>query len=267
MPTLTLETATLHYTTTGTGGPLLLLIPGAVGTGTIFHALTPPLSQRFQVVTYDRRGYSQSPLHGDQAYAHRLDTDADDAVALIRHLTDAPALAFGSSTGAIIASRLLRRHPALFAAVCVHEPPLFRLLPDADDRFADLHRVYSIYREEGTQAGMRTFMSFNLEESERGQLARNADENDPYAAGNTLYSFERELLVYPFSEAGIAELATLRDRLIIGVSATASALPSGRVAMGMAEQLGESPLVLPGGHLGYVVLPEEFAEVLGGALG
>jgi hypothetical protein len=48
------------------------------------------------VVAYDRRGYTRSVLDRAQDYVHGLETDADDARRLIEHLSDKPAVVFGT---------------------------------------------------------------------------------------------------------------------------------------------------------------------------
>src|SRR2546425_8762756 len=94
--------AQLAYEVTGSG-PLLILIPGAAGTGEVFRLLAHHLISQYQVVIYDRRGFSRSQLDGPQDYEHRLSTDADDVQRLIAHLTDQPATVFGNSSGALVA--------------------------------------------------------------------------------------------------------------------------------------------------------------------
>src|SRR5437763_837031 len=74
MSTLKVPGAQLSYEVEGSG-PLLILIPGAAGVGEIFRPLAHHLSAQYQVVTYDRRGFSQSRLDGPQDYDHRLSTD------------------------------------------------------------------------------------------------------------------------------------------------------------------------------------------------
>src|SRR5437588_11092573 len=67
MSTLKVPGAQLYYEVSG-DGPLLILIPGAKGEGEIFRPLARPLAARYQVVTYDRRGFAQSSLDGAQDY-------------------------------------------------------------------------------------------------------------------------------------------------------------------------------------------------------
>src|SRR6266542_2165808 len=121
MSTLNVPGAKLNYEVSG-HGPLLILIPGAAGTGEVFRPLIGPLAERYQVVTYDRRGFSRSELDGPQDYDHRLDTDAEDVRRLIEQLTDKrstpqsgsvdkPAIVFGNSSGATVALEVLIRYP------------------------------------------------------------------------------------------------------------------------------------------------------------
>jgi len=61
MGTLELQGAKLRYYKIGKG-PVLILIPGANGTGNIFIPLAKQLQEHFTVVAIDRRGYGQSEL-------------------------------------------------------------------------------------------------------------------------------------------------------------------------------------------------------------
>src|SRR5262245_16711270 len=97
MSTLKVPGAHLSYEING-DGLLLILIPGTRGEGEVFRPLTYALAAQYQVVTYDRRGFSRSELDGPQDYDHRLATDADDVRRLIEHLTDKPATVFSNSS-------------------------------------------------------------------------------------------------------------------------------------------------------------------------
>src|SRR6266496_3177398 len=141
MSTLNVPGAKLYYEASGEG-PLLITIPGAAGTGEVFRPLVGPLAERYQVVIYDRRGFSRSELDGPQDYDHRLDTDADDVRRWIEELTDKPAIVFGNSSGAIVALEVLIRYPERVDTVVAHEPPLVNLLPDAAKWIAFFDEVY-----------------------------------------------------------------------------------------------------------------------------
>jgi pimeloyl-ACP methyl ester carboxylesterase len=129
--------------------PLLILILGASGTGEAFRLLTHHLTLHYQVVTYDRRGFSRSSLDGPQDYVHRLATDADDVRRLIEHLTDQPAIVFGSSSGTIVALEVLTHAPMLVQTLVANAPPAVLLLPNAASWLAFFDGVYETYRKEG----------------------------------------------------------------------------------------------------------------------
>ena len=59
METLELHGAKLRYHKIGKG-PVLILIPGANGTGDIYMPLAKQIQDHFTVVAVDRRGYGQS---------------------------------------------------------------------------------------------------------------------------------------------------------------------------------------------------------------
>ena len=61
METLQLSGADVRYHKVGKG-PVLILIPGANGTGDIFMPLAQQLADHFTVIAVDRRGFGQSTL-------------------------------------------------------------------------------------------------------------------------------------------------------------------------------------------------------------
>ncbi len=158
MSLLTVPGAQVYYEVEGSG-PLLILIPGASGTGESFRPLISHLTAHYQVVIYDRRGFSQSKLGGPQDYAHRLATDADDVRRLIERVTDQPAMVFGNSSGALVALEVLIRFPERVQTVIVHEPPIVSLLPDAGEWLAFFDKVYETSRKQGVPAAMHQFAS------------------------------------------------------------------------------------------------------------
>lgn len=139
------ERAALHYETRG-AGPLLILIPGASGTGDTFSPLAAALAEQVSLVTYDRRGFSHSTLHGPQPL-RRLDADADDVCSLIDHLSGQPTAIYGASSGAIVALHTLTRHPERIATALAFEPPVVTVLPDAYHWRDTFTSIYHLYRQ------------------------------------------------------------------------------------------------------------------------
>jgi pimeloyl-ACP methyl ester carboxylesterase len=163
--------ARLYYEIRGTG-PLLLLIPGANGDANGFPPLADQLAADFMVVTYDRRGYTRSILDGARDYAHRLETDADDARRLIEHLSEEPATVFGTSSGGIIALQLLIDHPQAVRALVAFEPAAMRLIPDGEKWIVFLQEVYDLYRQSGPAPARALFVKQCFAEVDHSIMGR-----------------------------------------------------------------------------------------------
>jgi len=267
MGTLKVPGAQLSYEVEGSG-PLLILIPGARGEGEVFRPLAHHLSAQYQMVTYDRRGFSRSQLDGPQDYDHRLDTDADDVRRLIEHLTDQPATVFGNSSGAIVALEVISHSPERVRTVVAHEPPAVSLLPDTAKWLAFFDGVYDTYREDGVPKAMHQFASGAFGSGDH-QLMHHAmrEHTNEYTLSNARYWMEHELRQYPRVELDLAALAANAERIVLaGGRDSRDQLPyqPNRV---LARQLGREIVDLPGGHLGFVSHPAEFAKELMNALG
>ena len=266
MSTLKVPGAQLYYEVSG-DGPLLILIPGAKGEGEIFRPLARPLAARYQVVTYDRRGFSQSSLDGPQDYDYRLETDADDVRRLIEHLTDQPATVFGNSSGAIVALEVISHSPERVQTVVAHEPPAVNLLPDAAKWLAFFDGVYDTYRQSGVPKAMHQFASgaFGSVDHQVMDHAMRKYTNE-YTLSNATYWMEHELRQYPRVELDLDALEASAERIMLaGGRDSQNQLPyqPNRV---LAQKLGRDIVNLPGGHLGFVSSPTEFAKELIDAL-
>ena len=264
MSTLTVPGAHLSYEVEGSG-PLLILIPGASGTGESFRPLLSSLAARYQVVIYDRRGFSRSRLDGPVNDARRLETDATDVQRLIEHLTDKSAIVFGNSSGAIVALDVLTRYPERVQTVVAHEPPVAQLLPDAAAWLAFFDGVYNTYLAEGIPQAMHQFASGVLGSADRQVLerVRRAHPNE----SNTRYWLEHELRQYPRVALDLDALAAHAERVVLAGGRDAQNQMTYQPGKILAQMLDLALLDLPGGHLGFMSSPAEFAKELMDALG
>ena len=138
MPSSVINGVELHFDDTGSGQPLVL-VHGAWTDRRSWDLVAPSLAERFRVVTYDRRGHSQSERPPGQGSVHE---DVADLAALIESLSLAPAHVVGTSFGGSITLRLAAERPDLLKSLSVHEPPLFGLLAD-DPTFAPVLKATS----------------------------------------------------------------------------------------------------------------------------
>lgn len=122
MSQIAVNGVSLHFEVRGSGPPVLF-VSGATGDAGHWAGAAEALSDEFTVLTYDRRSNSRSsgPPEGTEA---PLGEQADDAAALLAELDLAPAVAYGSSSGAIYVTDLLLRHADVLTGAVMHEPPL-----------------------------------------------------------------------------------------------------------------------------------------------
>lgn len=114
----------LRYELSGAGDPVVL-VHGSWGDHHNWDAVIPRLTDRFRVLTYDRRGHSESESPPGQG---SLDQDVADLAALLEALDLAPAHVVGNSLGSIISLRLAGSRPELLRSLTAHEPPALPLL-------------------------------------------------------------------------------------------------------------------------------------------
>lgn len=252
--------ARLYYETQGSG-PLMIMIPGAGGAADVFRMVTEYLSAHYTVVIYDRRGFSRSLLDGPQDYDRRLETDADDVRRLVEHLSDEPATVFGASSGAIVALALLTHHPSVVHTLIPFEPPVMRQLPDGQEWVDSFVEFYDLYRHSGIEPALAKFRDRTFPATDRHVMAR-APRND----ANATYWFEHELRQYPAADLDLDVLTRHADRIVLAAGREGHGYPAHDVTTELARKLGRTVIELPGGHVGCVAHPAEFARELVHAL-
>ncbi|MGW5877933.1 alpha/beta fold hydrolase [Nocardiopsis terrae] len=263
-------------------GPPLLLIPGGVGHGGVFDQLASHLADHHDVVAMSSRVASKrqpDTVLGDQ----RPETHAGDALGLIEELFDEPPIVFGFSSGSVTALELLARHPDHVRLTVVHEPPLVTLLPDAAHHRAAFESVRAAARTRGmaeAQALMITAMTTPVTGAEPPELRHTGAWLDGYAdtapepptpaltelfAGlGDLQSVMLEHILVPFTthEPDLAALEARTGRLVpVAGTDSRGQLPY-RTAAALAARLRLPLTELPGGHLGPVERPTQFAGAL-----
>ena len=249
--------ARLYYETHG-NGPLMLMVPGATGTADSFRKVTEHLAAHYTVVLYDRRGFSRSKLDGPQDYAHRLEIDADDVRRLIEHLSEERAILFGSSSGGVVGLKVLTHHSSVVRTLVPHEPPAVRLLRDGQKWVDFFFGVYDLYRQSGIEPALKKFREQAFAESDRQHMA-GAPSNE-YTLANATYWFEHELRQYPAVELDLNALKAHADRIVLMAGRESRGYPTYEVNVELGKKLGRELIELPGGHIGHVSHPAEFAR-------
>jgi pimeloyl-ACP methyl ester carboxylesterase len=262
--TLDVQGGQLYYEVQG-AGPVLLMIPGGPTDAGIFTNLGKCLVDRYTVVRYDPRGNSRSVLD-DPTEEQNMDVHGDDAARLLIAMSDEPAFVLGSSGGAQIGLNLAARYPQRVRTLIAHEPPCMALLPDAEEMRVFSEDVYNTYLTAGTGAAMQKFM---VGAGIGGPPAQSTAPRSPEALeafarvnGNLDY-----FLAHGFRPIGsyIPDVEALRagaTQIVVGVGEISTGTLPFRSAVALAELLGTTPAVFPGGHGGYNENPQAFAEKL-----
>ncbi|MEU8582342.1 alpha/beta fold hydrolase [Streptomyces abikoensis] len=261
--------ATLHYEVRGSG-PLLLLIPGGAGDAGMYAGMAGVLADAgYTVASFDPRALSRSRLHvplGDQRVAEW----SEDARLLIDHLSpDEPASVLGCSAGAIVALDLLARHPDRVHRLIAHEPPLLELLDDPAPHKALFADVREVFRAEGVGAAMARFSEGMTGDrptdrpTDRDPMELPPEIQEMASRMHANQPVFLEHMLVPFSST-VPEVEALRNaatKLVPAAAHESRDLPPlyGPIAR-LASLVGRPLEEFPGGHLGAVERPREFAE-------
>jgi pimeloyl-ACP methyl ester carboxylesterase len=256
--------ARLYYEVQGSGPPLMLIGHPMDASG--FAAIAPTLAENHTVVTYDPRGFGHSTID-DPDQNGEPDLLADDVRRVLETAVGTvPAHVFGSSGGAVTGLALVARYPNHVETLIAHEAPLALLLPEAEQARASFHDIYETFSENGIGAAWEAFATFTG--LTMGAPDSPADPQPPSAeevATSTRF-FQHGLLPIALYQPDFPALEAAPTRLIVaGGTASRGEFPH-RTAVALAAHL-RTPLVdFPGGHVGFMTDPVQFASVLTGSL-
>ena len=135
------EDGALLYTRHIGQGQPLLLIHGAVVDSEFFTEFGEILSEKYHVITYDRRGYGYSGDDCEEKEPKELYpgvTDgkeyyrrqAKDACLVLKAYSKEPAVVLGCSAGSFVALALAAEHPERIRQLFLHEPPAYILMKE-----------------------------------------------------------------------------------------------------------------------------------------
>jgi pimeloyl-ACP methyl ester carboxylesterase len=281
MRTYTLETAEVDIVydvegpiPTADGLPPLLMI-GQPMDASGFRTLASYFPDR-TVVTYDPRGIGRS-VRKDGQIDNVPSVQAGDVHAVIAALDVGPVEMFASSGGAVTSLALVAAHVSDVTALVAHEPPLVRVLPDAEAAERAMAQFRNVYAADGWGAGMAAFIamtSWHGEFTEEyfaqppphpAQFGMPAEDDG--SRDNPVLS-DRSSAVSGY-RLDVEALVAAPTRIVIAVGEESAGTFTGRAAVATAELLGQEAAVFPshhggfaGGEFGYTGQPEAFARKL-----
>ena len=255
--TLKVSDAELYYEVRG-HGPLVVLV-GAPMDADAFAPLADLLAPGYTVLTLDPRGVKRSTLR--PGGTSRPDQRADDLAALIRHVDAGPAVVLGSSGGAVSALALAQYYPEVVRTVIAHEPPLDRLLPDADDLLAKSEKLMADYLAGDVTGAWKQFFAIaNIQLPDEVVEMMFGGERDPEQEATERFWFGHEMRE---SITWLPDVGKLRTAdIVVGIGEESTGQLCDRTSTALAAGLGIEPTRFPGDHTGFVDHPEEFAKAL-----
>jgi pimeloyl-ACP methyl ester carboxylesterase len=258
--TLDVDDAGLYYEVRGTG-PLVVLA-GAPMDARSFAPLADLLSTDYTVLTTDPRGINRSPLDNPEQNSTPRQRAADLA-ALITQVGGGPAIAFGSSGGAVSVLALAQLHPETVSTVIAHEPPLLNLLDDRVEQLRlseDLRATYLAGDPIG--AWGKFFAQANIFLPEGALEGMFGGERDPQSVADEVFWFAHEL---GESVSWQPDIDVLRDgpvHIVVGIGEGSAGQLCERTSTALATGLGVTPTRFPGDHTGFAEDAAGFAPVL-----
>lgn len=259
---------------TADGRPPLMMI-GQPMAAEGFGSLAPLFPDR-TVVLYDPRGMGRSTRKDGRVDQIPV-VQAEDVHAIIEAIGGGPVDLFASSGGAITALALVAAHPADVRTLVAHEPPLLRLLPDAEAAARAQKAVNEAYLARGSNAGMAAFIALSSWQGEYTDDYFAGPAPDPAMFGMPTEddgTRDDPLLsdrAWAFTEyrPDVEALAAAQTRVVIAVGEESAGTFTARTAEATADFLGQQATVFPshhggflGGEHGYAGQPEAFAKTL-----
>ena len=242
----------LVFDVRGHGAPIVLL-PGTPGDASVYALIADPLAGDRTVITYDPRGFGRSTGHEPRRY--EIGQQAGDVVEILHAAGFDRALVFGNSAGAEVGLELAKNHPDIVEGLVVHEPPVIRVLPDAD---AFQRTIAETYRTAWTEGPKQAFLDFLL----LTQLPFNAGKPFTQAEIDAIRPDADALPGFDFADfyvkyqmlpltnyaPDLAAIAGNGVKVVAGAGEMSLDLPFGRTSRRIADELRVPFMTFPGHH-------------------
>jgi pimeloyl-ACP methyl ester carboxylesterase len=266
---VTAEGDEIYYEVRGYGQPLLM-IPGGGGDARVYSFVADILSDEYKVITYDRRANSRSTMNAPQNF--EISQQSRDAVAVLCAAGETSAFIFGNSSGAVIALDMAKTQPQAIRALIVHEPPLVSLHPQPRKWQRFFAGVYWMAFGLGTPLAMLRFVlgvglpmrPMIRAPRDSGIFKEKRHELSMRPENVSDFFVKQELL--PVTNYRPDVEAIQKNGIKVFMAAGKTSLDKKRfyaqTAPILADMLCCEMVLLPGHHVSYLDMPEEWATVL-----
>jgi pimeloyl-ACP methyl ester carboxylesterase len=258
--TIPVNNASIFYKIYGEARPILLMITGGTGDADSFDNIIPFLVDHYTIITYDRRGYTRSPITSiSEQGIIDIETQTDDVRALLRAIMKEPVCVFGSSIGAVIALDLVTRYPWLVKKVIAHEPPLINQLPESEKA----GKVPELKQNESPFDAMQRFTAtFGLvPRNLAGQTFMHVSKDAiKRKSADTKFFLEHESKGVDNYKLDIEKIKRVHSKIVFVAGKESKGNFLYGLAVKTAKDIGAPFFEVVGHHIGYGQYPEEFSK-------
>jgi pimeloyl-ACP methyl ester carboxylesterase len=262
--------ASLHYEVQGSG-PVLLIIPGMPADAGFYAVLARRLADTWTVVAYDPRGMSRSRLHGPPT-DQRVEVHADDAHRVLDAVGQGPAHVLTDSVSGLVGLHLAATRPDQVRTLVAFEPPLTELLADRERWRRFYEDLSATYRSQGLLPALQQFGEAT---GLGGGEPPPGDPDPEVTAAMARIGENMDLwlshVVRPSFQGYTPDLAKLRTgptRVVVALGqASRPDQLTTRTTLALADQLGTTPVTVPGDHEAVTSHPEAYAAMVRRVLG
>ncbi|WP_424186019.1 alpha/beta fold hydrolase [Actinokineospora sp. G85] len=242
-------------------GPLLVLV-GAPMDAEPFAPAADLMATTHTVLTTDPRGINRSRLDDPRGDA-TAELRADDLARLVEHVDRGPAVVLGSSGGAVSVLALAQTRPDLVRLAIAHEPPLNELLDDREELCAKTRDIIDTHAAGDALAAGRKFLALaNLHLPEEMVVEMYGDGRTPRQVADADFMNDHMLWQTTAWLPDVEALRALGSKVLVGLGEDSAGEHCDRTSRALADLLGTTPTMFPGGHVGFLERPEAFCARL-----
>lgn len=254
-------------------GPILILVPGANGTGNVFLGVVMILKEKNHSY-YLRPTWIWWHVFGKTAAAefdnrYRLLTDAEDVLELANAFSpNQPVYLFGTSSGSIVAAQAFSLNPGRFVKVAIHESPIMTLTDEYVKSYRNQVKLVSDALSGNFAAITGLFADMHVAPLDAKMMG--IDPNitpDPVRMKSMLFWLKFEVLQYTGQTIDWKVFADNQEKVVLLNGTDSIGFLPQEINRAIGEKINVPITMIPGAHLGYAQKPVEFAQALKTALG